>query len=557
MEKIANMLEARLEQVKIISENASKYIDMIKNIINSMNPDEYKKAINFIEMIDNAVENLPKYNLQEKNIIQSAFELYQQFILIDSSIVFLISIFENSTYTKLAMYNMSATYAMNIIHDKNIVITAYEKYQDISITDDEIILELIFKKANIIDKPEQYIPWIIENKKNVNKFTIKLISKIINLLSGDFRRRLELVIEEQKDISLGSQRINLSKYTGIQEILVRYNLTPITNSMPIIKIFETLETEYDEDNELEENIKSMVLNKGIGLIIINKSNQSPIEFDLRGLIDLDYVIQNELKTNPQSGLTKKILQRYATVNRLKTISISRNLQKFPAKNGQKWYILEIIDGTNYRFLGRKGEKVITSDTIQGILCGVTTRAHCYNILQTNDILDRCFDPKAQMILLAYEEEKLTLPSSEPIRNEITDKLTKWFDIISKNKITSIKGLKEIAINRKVINEILLDTLTHSIGIHGKGSDEYMITYIAKFDTIINKFIKELERKWSDEKLSDRIFKEHSEKELHQIIMDIFINVTHAAINELDSDKIWTEYDITLKEFFLERKQAIV
>ncbi|QYB17704.1 hypothetical protein PV-S19_0340 [Pacmanvirus S19] len=555
MEKIANMLEARLEQVKIISDNASKYIDMIKNIINSMNPDEYKKAISAIELINDAVQNLPKYKPQANNVIQSAFELYQQFISVDSSIMLLLSIFENSTYTKLALYNMSATYAMNILHDKNIVITAYEKYQDISITDDEIIFEMIFEKAKISDKPEQYIPWIIENKKNVNKFTIRFISKIINLLSGEFRRRLELIIEEQKDISLGSYRLNLSKYTGIQEILVRYNLSPATNSMNISKIFETLELNYDEDSTFEENIKN-ITDTGIGVIIVNKSNNSPVEFDLRGLINLDYIIQNELKTNPQSGLTKKILQRYATVNKLKSSGLAKSLLKFPSKNGQKWYILETIDDTTYRFLGRNGEKIVTSDTIQGILLGITTRAHHYNLMQTNDILDRCFDPKAQLILLAYEEEKLSLPSSEPIRNEIAEKLIKWFEA-AKGKISSVREMKEIVINRKVINEILLDTLTHSIGIHGKGSDEYMITYIAKFDTIINKFIKELEKRWQEEKISDRIFKEHSEKELHQVIMDIFANVTRGAINELDNDKTWTEYDITLKEFFLERKQAIV
>ena len=306
MEKAFNILEERMTEVKIIADNSAKYVDSIKNIINSMNPKEYSDAIDSITFLNEVVDSILKIKLigKRSEILQKAFELYQLFNQLESNIVFLLSIFENNVYAKMALYNMSATYAMNILHDKNTVITAYEKYQSLSIPNDEEIINLVFKMVPITDKPEQFIPWIIEKKQTVNLFTIKLISSVIDLVSGDFRRQLELVIEDQKDSLLGAQRKVLS-FVGTQEILVRYNLTPITNSMPINKLFEELEISYDDEISLEENFNHIV-EKNIGVIVINRSSPTAVEFDLRGLIDLNYVIKHDLKTNQQSGLTKKI-----------------------------------------------------------------------------------------------------------------------------------------------------------------------------------------------------------------------------------------------------------
>ena len=80
--------------------------------------------------------------------------------------------------------------------------------------------------------------------------------------------------------------------------------------------------------------------------------------------------------------------------------------------------------------------------------------------------------------------------------------------------------------------------------------------ISSFRSIMNLFIRELERKWANEKLTDSTFAE-SEKSAKEILLKTFADVTLLAATALDGDNLWTEYDISIKEYFLDKKQAVV
>ena len=176
-------------------------------------------------------------------------------------------------------------------------------------------------------------------------------------------------------------------------------------------------------------------------------------------------------------------------------------------------------------------------------------------MHENDIINKCFDPKSHAILAAYEEEKQTALSSDIIKGQIIYEFTQTFEDKLSKKVPSTSGefYHMVLGDNEEINDILLDRLIDTMGIHTKGSNEYTLTYLTKFDTIIRQFIKELENSAKKHHVGHLIFKERSGADLKKYLMDIYKDIITNAVNELDRSKQWTEYDVSIKEFFIERK----
>lgn len=552
MDLIPKLLKERMHNVLTIATCVEKYMEVVKDIVSGINPAAYVKCIESIAELKTHAEIIP--NLVN-NDAPSMSAVYQKIIDLDASIDILMQMLNNETYSKLAFHNMSPTYVMGLRQNKNIALDAFDKYIEMAVIDDEVIFDAVFNSIKLSTNPDSAVAFIVKNENVVNKFMIKLIGAVIKIVTGDRRRRLELIIENQKNIVLGASRKDISKWGGVQGLIVRYNLRPMTASMPLPDLFAQLGLKYNAKLTPDENFAANAISHGI--IVTNISTKSPIEFSLQGLIDMSYISANDMKTNPLSGLTKKIIDRFNTARELPRGGSAKPITKYPAKNKSSWYVFQTINGDLYRIMG-KDSLTVTSDQIHGMLSGLSTRAHMYNELHSSDILSRCFDPKGQLILSLYQDEKQIVSSSGPIKTSIVDQLTIWFEQELKKTIPkSLSELKSMAINVDVITTVLLDLLTHSTGIHGKGSSEYLITYIAKFDSAIWRFIKELERKWNNENMSDRMFKERTGDDLVKYLLTIYTVVVKAAADELDAVRTWTDYDISIKEYFLEHKQAIV
>jgi hypothetical protein len=550
-----------MEHVLVVATHAEKYLGIIKEIVMSINPAEYKSCESNIELLKTTAEELPKMISSTDRPLDTMLNVYNKFIDVDNAIATLIKLFENTTYSKLALYNMSATYVMNVHQEKNLALNAHDKYLDMSVDDDEIIFDSVFKHINLHTKPDPLISFIIDHEEIINKFTIKLIGAVIKVVTGDKRRRLELIIETQKDKVLEASRVDITKWSGVQGTIVRYGLKPLTLSYAQDKLFEKLNLKYNPKLSVLENFTAIATNSGV--ILINKSTPSPIEFDLRGIMDINYVMENDLKTTPQSGLTKKIVERFNTARQLPRGTKSEPIVKIHASEkssatASTWYVFETINGELWRLIGRDGSNTTKSDSIRGLIDGLSTRASQYNNILAEDIIAKCFDPKAKMILDSYEDVKRVLPSSETIKSTIIDGLVEWLGPqLKKNMPKDIADFKYISVDRRVVADTILSALTHTTGIHGKGSSEYMLTYICKLDFIIGKFVKELERQWSLETISDRVFKERSGDDLYKYLMDVFRGIAKSTADQLDKLRLWTEYDISIKEYFLEQKQAVV
>lgn len=554
---IQSLLKTRCNHIKNILSNAATYIDIIREIIMSINPIEFKRINAALTLLRDAIVHIPATDFiadKTYDIYTVTMDLYSKFALVDSALREILSMFENETYLTLAIHNMSSSYVVNLRRMNSVVTGEYEKYLNASVRDDDIIFDYVFKMPHTKD---DLYDFATKNEIIVNKFTVKFVGVAIKEVEGSRKHKLEDMIEKQKDIIFDVDRLIMSNYSGAQASVVRYNLLPATPSMSLTELFALFDLEYKSSMSLAQNWEKLA-NKGSGIIALTNCTKTPVEFNMDGLINSEYVTTNQLNTPPLSGLTKKIIQRFNTVKRLEGGShASEYIATYPSHR-ETWYVMETLNGIHWRQLAYKGETKIPKDVITGLYVGITTRPDQYNLAQSDEILKKCFDAKSQLTLDAYTRKISAQPSSEPIRAKILDQMTRYFEP-SAGFIKTTSGVKSAAVDIDRITSIINTVLAYpkSIGRATEhGASESMITYFIKMNDINNTFVKELNRRWTAEIIDERLFKDYSGPELKKHIMTVFTSVTKAAIDELDNSKLWTGYDQTLKEFVIDTRFLI-
>ncbi len=549
------LLKDRMVFVKNVLTQSDKYIDIIREIIMSINPLEFKQINTALALLRDATTHIPTTDISaDKKAIEiftTTMDLYSKFATVDAALREVISMFENETYLTLAVHNMSSSYVVNLRRMSSVVTGEYEKFLNASARDDDSVFDYVFKIPHSTD---DLYDFATKNEFIVNKFTIKLVGVAIKEVEGSRKYRMENMIEKQKDIIFDVDRLIMSNYTGSQASVVRYNLLPAGSSMIIEELFSALGVEYKSQNTTAQNWEKLA-NKGQGVIVLTNCTKSPVEFNMDGLINSEYVTANQLSTPPLSGLTKKIIQRFDTVKRLPVdVTIPKYTAIYPGHK-DTWLVMETLNGQHWRQLAYKGTTSIPKEIISGLHVGITTRPDQYNLSISDEILKKCFDSKSQLTLDAYSRKQTISISSEPLKAKILEKLTRSFEI----NVASIKSpvdVKRSAVNVDEITSVILSSLTYSKiakTATEHGASENMITYFIKINDLTHTFIKELNRRWTREVIEERMFKDYSGSELNKNIMTIFTSVTKAAIDELDNAKAWTGYDQTLKEFVIDTR----
>ncbi len=580
-----DLLSVRLRAINLMVVKAAEYIEVIKLAIIGGDPGRYKALEHSLSMLREHPMIIMAALEQPAPSLHAWLDIYQHIAVIDGHACSIVSALRNESYAAHANYNMSTTYTTGTYRLRNAALSAYEEYLDASITDDDTILADIF--ANSIVGPvsngvepvsiirsnkaedtsdsrvSDMFAFVVEHKNVVNKFMIRLIAHVIPLVTGERRRVIELIVESQKDHILGSSRFDLHEYVGVQGLLVRYNMRPCGRSAPMHEVFKSLGVEYDNEShgsggvafDMERLCKAL----NVGILMINKATSSPVEFDMSGLIDVDYIVSNDMKTNPVSGLTKKVIDRFSTAVLLPKGAPADIVKRYSiVPEPSHWVVLESIDGATWRVMGLNGVKRIPANMMTGLLRGVTTRPQQYNNIQSEKILAHSHNPRASMILNDYEDMKTSPSSSEPMRITVLDRLCNDFEAKLKGgTLLTPAAVKAAAVDKNVCGEVIMDVLTAAAGVAGKTSAEYLITYISRFDGIIYDFTKKLERQWDRVVLTDRIFKENTLSELKRVLMDLFRTTTQAAIDELEQAGTWTGYDVSLKEFYIDREDVLV
>lgn len=544
-------------------DNGIKYFARIRKIVLSVNAAD-------AAAIENAIKTLQEYIHYLRGLDSAApmlpalMDVYARAENIELCIAAVLGMLNNPTYTKLLSYNMSPTYMSIINLERSIINVAREKYSNIITRDDDVIYEIVTGLISI----DKTLVFLMEAESKVNKFIIRLSGWAIYRTHGAARRRVEQAVEKQKDVVLGSARVDLSKFMGVQESVSRYGLRPASTSTSLADVLRRLNPEFVpvdppvlsgtvEEADLTPPDHSTMLQDfaalGPGVVLLNKVTSNPMEFNWDGLINAEYVDKHSLQTVPASGLTKKIINRFATVITLPRGPPSHT-RIFTGRSSDEWYVIESINGLDWRALMLDGSEKIDGAKITGLIDGLSTRPHRYNSIMEETILARCNDPHSTLMLNEYAEAGVDI-STELVRAKIIEGLTSDFKERAET-MTSPEAFKEGLIRRDSINKVLSTVLMRTTGMRGTGSSEYVITHLAKYETVFRAVLKEFERQSYRADMPDRIFMEQTPENLRKTLVDTYKSIITIVVDELDRANVWSDGEMTLKEFVLEREHII-
>lgn len=541
MNEVKKNLLARIELCDLIIERGTKYFAMIKDVVARMDMTKYAEFNRAVDLAGRLSAEIGKMGSELS--MRTMYDLYDRIAQIDTCINTIYEVVESPVYTKMILFNMSQTYGASLLLDKNFVLDAIQRYHAIS--DEEIFTAAL---AHINVKANVLACTLFIEASGINRFMIELIRETLKWSKNE---RLLRVVERQKNLILGAQRLTMLPPESILQMSVRYGLYPLTRSMPAADLFARLGAPYSADLGVEEALRMWATKSRVGVIICAKVLQNPIEFDSQGLISLKYVTENNLKTSLDAGLNKKILERFNTIKILPGgHGTDLRMTRFVPEGARDLCIVETLNGDLYRILGRVDNDLTPVDTVRGLVDGLSLRPHEYNRIHYETIVDHCYDPAIPNILIEYENEKREVLQSEVIKARIIADFTEDFEMRLGGKTPSrVAELRAMILDEDVMNQILMNRLTKNMGSSGKESAEVLVTYVVKFDEILNTFRKEL-RTTLDAEHFAKVLKEYRGAELSRVIKDIYKGLITKVVNELDRGGRWTEYDISLKEFIL-------
>lgn len=562
MERISYLLTKLMKYVEVVTRRTEHFVKVIASVISSMNPAEYDLTMQNLQYLKECIVAIPGIVTDGiHELANNALKLYSELEKTDAAMEQLISILNNNVYEKLSRISVSASLFIDAQLNRKTALKAYNDYLTHEVESDAIITDYITEMLLAEDVNNAY-DFIMQNSAIVNKFTVKLISKLIPMVTGEQRSQLQLLVEKQKDDVIGASKINISGWSGIQALILRYNLTPVTASMTKDKLCAEIasvlgiQPTYDSAKSIMDNL---VLSTH-GVIMINISNSSPIEFDLRPVASAEYIAENNLMTNPISGLTKTVLARFKTavmlpvgadtgfsgITPLPTYTISAN-------DKQQYIIVETINGDLYRALGADGGILVPRERITGMIEGISTRYSRYNEIQSESIIKRAVDSHAAETMAEFENSNR---DTSGIPAAIVEALTKSFSERA-DTIRDIGHFRDQAMAADITRGVLLKVFKHVTGTKGRGHIEYLVTFVAKFDHIFSKFMTELERKVDERPIAKRTFTELAKNELKKELISAYRAIIESVASDLDKLKLWENYDTSLKQFAMDKRFLIV
>lgn len=475
---------------------SSQYYEKISDVVSKLSPDNnYSDVIKLLNHRIIASDNLVD--------VSKIFD----FIDFISSTLHDVNTMANDTrYSRAALHSMSSTYTLQLTQLKNTINSCYEKWLHmnpdtlVNTFNDSFDVEELLAVASI----------------GVNYFIISMIKRV------KYDHRLELIIEKQKDTTLGSiKRIPNSTAIGCQAIITRGCMLPTS----VIK-------SYDELKKLSQ--------KGPSVILLRTGCKNPILFNIDGLTSLDYIVEHDLSTPAFAGLNKKIISRYNTV--------SIGFDTLPApieilRGADVLYtIYENISGDDWRLLKFQGTQELLKDSQVKFIFDVSCRPSSYYKKSFVDPVDPIYNMRVD----TYKSSRIDL-SSDIIQRRLYEKFVAWFESIIVN-IDSNDSFHNNCINRDTVTNIIVDVLTSETETYSNYNDpEVMCSHILKFESLCKEFLQLLDKNLAKITIPDRLFTEETRQEQENALHGYMNDIYKVAIESI-GDR-WSEFETSVKESF--------
>jgi hypothetical protein len=175
------------------------------------------------------------------------------------------------------------------------------------------------------------------------------------------------------------------------------------------------------------------------------------------------------------------------------------------------------------------------------------RPAAYNKLHEEEILSRCFNPKATLLESRYKDLIFPGMSTDLIKGKVTEDMTSHFDGLLGEKIT-LHELRRMKIDKRLLTQSMLKHVMSQYDIPRERDLEYVTTFVAQFEAAYRRVNESFDKGWASMSIPSRWFKDYSGDELREKVLAEFKMILNTALGEMDKNTEWAEVDESYKLF---------
>jgi hypothetical protein len=513
---------------------------------------EYKRLEAILDSYHKNLNRFPKIEEYSIDTLPSLMELYDLWDKIKNTLEKIYVLISDDNVIKFISIGMSQTFISEL----------YMKLSNIKMLFTSLNITYSEINQSIIESAKNTILPAIKTESEENKLTDILVSDgkesdnvVLGFLSG-FKpknpaniKKVEEFSEQLKNTFLsakGSQNISEALPTEMR-LISRFSLLPAT--------------EYMSKEALVATCKGQILT-------INKYTTKPMQYNIMPLLNLEYVIANDMMTSEMSGLNKKILKRFSIIKELPTTSQSSAKFIDPPKDvSANSIIVECLNDTYYRIMhnGIPNSNDVSSPgaTIAKILSGPSDRADKYAKISTEPIFSKCVNLDHLKLMVSYMEKQFKSSSSFSLKEYIIGDYMNLFTKAFNNKVILgvpfirktisgvIIGSKNILRNRMLLYvfDISMKTDIENVNISDMIDTEALLTFVVKFESAYKEFSREMFNQLNSVIDSGIITNQKTDvpEEQHKNILFACNKIISGAVDSMDTKPSrWTNMDITIK-----------
>jgi hypothetical protein len=560
METVSKILEYNQQKLSKILAGVVEYYKNIEKVVQVNNSPTHDKFITTTTRVDKTISGM-KIDAQTLEEIASFYDSFDSAM---SDIDYIISVVNDPYYTKLHVINMSQTFIDNIHKRKSVLLDEYEEFKEKTIDNNDTIYKIMFRGFDYSKNKTEVNKLLLKYKNNINKFIIALVDRIY---SGN-DPMLQTYIEGMKNITLGgdelaakgldNQRYLDNKSVGyINYILGRNNLAPITGSMPIGQLLSVLNgAKYSDGVTGVESAVKLIKSAGLkhDVWIIIKHVLTPLEFDIRPLVNKQYLIDNGLYLPVDHVLNDAMIKKTNTNYMLnkKTDSETKLEQRIirVEADSSKCYIIESLVPDMYRLLSNTGD-YLSNQLETNLNSGSVIRPMLYNnIINEEIIAKKGFKNHTALVNKFRTDYKSTSLPADTVMSKVKEELRNQVEkLIQSDKHKTESEFIALATDTSIIASAINKVLPMKES-DGGSRQEYTITYLIR----INDIAFELTKRFTSALIEKGVRKFYKNMNTLQQICFEAIDIVVASMNKTGK---WSNFEYSFKEFVLDNEFIIM
>lgn len=424
-------------------------------------------------------------------------------------------------YIRMYLYNRSKSDNVNLYVVRNDIIKNLDKANDTLYNYNNKLFDLA--KSNEIST----IMTFIFSQHNKTSLERALINYAVGIVSPEQKVILRNLINREISDLLKITDINMRDYDSAQLSMQRHLSSA---SMTINELFEKHGWLYDDSLSLEQNCEA----QPVCIVLLQRGSKSPLEFNIRGLVDTDYIMQHNLNMPPTNRLSEQIIKRFTTIRELGVSKTMPDKPKIFNEGKSAAFVFESLNGILWRETENYNPLTLRS------------RAQSYNRHIEQKILNKCFNPQANLLIGMYMDRKTQPISAEMAKDGIISAMKEYFDTLVPAKPTH-KQISALNVNNTELTKIMVNVVGNLYKIPSR-KREYIPTFVSKFEATYLRVWQTLEKALISLRVKERTFFEHSDKEIREKIIEELVRALKLALEEMDKNKEWSEIDESFKLF---------